>query len=274
MITQKDYIKNTLRIFLHKTSATPDDDNVRIGEPTLFDKNIEHAFLFVTFTWDIKKAEKLKQIWESICPVEIGGPALNISRDNDEFTPGMFLKKGYVITSRGCPNKCWFCKAWQHPLKELKIKQGNNIADDNILACSENHIRKVFKMLETQSSVKFTGGLEAARLKDWHIDLLLKTKINAMFFAYDTPDDYEPLVYAGKLLQTAGYTRNKMYCYILIGYKGDTFNKAEKRIMDTWKAGFMPFSMLLKDRDGKQNKEWIKFQRMYTRPAIIKAIMK
>lgn len=268
-------IMKVLRIFPRRTKATPDDPDVRIGEPTLFDsyKNVDKALISVTFTWDIQEAERLKRAWQHIAPVEIGGPALNITMNDDQFTPGLFLKRGYVITSRGCPNRCWFCKAWKTPLKELEIKEGNNILDDNLLACSEDHIRKVFDMLKTQRQVEFSGGLEAARLKNWHIDLMLQAKINQMFFAYDTPDDLEPLIDAGKRLQEAGYNYRKLRCYVLIGYKGDTFEKAEKRLLQTWHTGFMPFAMLY-TQDGKYIKEWRKFQKLYVRPAITKSIFK
>ena len=51
-----------------------------------------------------------------------------------------------------------------------------------------------------------------------------------MYFAYDTPDDYEPLVEAGRLLQAGGFERksHKACCYVLIGYWGDTMEAAEK----------------------------------------------
>ncbi len=65
----------------------------------------------------------------------------------------------------------------------------------------------------------FSGGLEAARLKQWHVDKLAILKPNQMFFAYDTPDDFEPLVSASKKLLAAGFNRTAMRCYVLIGYK-------------------------------------------------------
>lgn len=91
------------------------------------------------------------------------------------------------------------------------------------------------------------------------------------FFAYDTPDDYEPLVEAGKMLKEVGFTlkSRKAFAYVLIGYKGDTFGKAEKRLVDTLKAGFLPFAMLYLDHLGKSQSGWNDFQRMWARPAII-----
>ena len=50
-----------------------------------------------------------------------------------------------------------------------------------------------------------------------------------MFFAYDTPDDYEPLIAAGRLLRSGGVTQtsHRAACYVLIGYPGDTMDAAE-----------------------------------------------
>jgi hypothetical protein len=236
---------------------------------------ISEVHVSVTFTYDMARAEWLAHQWGVLgVPVKMGGPAFN--RPGGDFVPGMYLKPGYVITSRGCPNRCWFCAVPKREgkLRELPITNGWNVLDDNLLACSESHIRKVFNMLARQPKRPiFTGGLEARILKPWHCDLLYAAKAERMYFAYDTPEDYEPLVNAGKLLWAAGFTQgtHKMGCYVLIGYRGDTFDKAEKRLTDTIKAGFMPYAMLYKDATGKARHEWKEFQWEWTTPSIIGA---
>lgn len=48
-------------------------------------------------------------------------------------------------------------------LRELPIADGWNVLDDNLLACSPEHIDEVFTMLARQPQrPHFTGGLEAA----------------------------------------------------------------------------------------------------------------
>jgi hypothetical protein len=154
-------------------------------------------------------------------------------------------------------------------LRELPITDGYNVLDDNLLACSEQHIRAVFEMLKRQKKrAIFTGGLEAKRLKPWHADLLREARAERMYFAYDTPDDYEPLVVAGKMLAEAGV--RCLHAYVLVGYTGDTFSAAEKRLRDTWAAGFFPFAMLYKT-DGEAPQEWKRFQREWARPQIVRA---
>jgi hypothetical protein len=260
-----------IRVFPRKTSATPIDDNVVINRmPNLYDK-ADQINISVAFTWDIPRAEKLAYMWQSVAPVLIGGPAFNIP--GDEFNPGMYLKEGYTITSRGCPNRCWFCSVWKREpiIKELEIKSGWNIVDDNLLACSDQHIKAVFEMLKSQKHpVSFTGGIEAKLLKLWHVDLFASIRMKELFCAYDTPDDYEPLVEAGKLLKQANITleNRKARAYVLIGYPKDTMSDALQRIKQTIDAGFFPFAMLWRNEKGEIKREWRQFQRQWANPII------
>jgi hypothetical protein len=262
------------RVFPRITKATPHDELCFYDiPPMLCLPEIDEVHVSCTFTFDIPTAEYFAEQWRCMgIPVKVGGPAYD--DPGGEFMPGMYLGDGYIITSRGCKNHCWHCDVWKRikGLQEYPIKDGWILQDDNILACSESHIRAVFEMLGRQKHMPvLSGGLEAKLLKPWHIELLQQVKPKEMFFAYDTPDDYEPLVEAGKMLKEAGFTlkSRKACCYVLIGYKGDTFEKAEKRLIDTLKAGFMPFAMLYLDHSGKSQPGWNGFQRMWARPAII-----
>jgi len=260
-----------LRIFPRKTKATPIDENVIINRmPDLFDV-ADQIHISVAFTWDIPIAEKLYQGWKGVAPVKIGGPAFN--EVGGEFEPGMYIKEGYTITSRGCPNKCWFCSVWKREseLKELKIKSGWNVIDDNLLACSDQHIKDVFEMLRNQKQPAiFSGGIEAKILKQWHIDLFTSIRLKELFCAYDTLDDYEPLIEAGKMFKEANITleNRKARAYVLIGYPGDTFGDAMIRIKQTLDAGFFPFAMLYRNNKGEFKREWRQFQRQWANPII------
>ena len=261
-----------IRIFPRRTKATPVDENVRINcGPGLFDE-ADEVHVSVAFTWDLPRAEWLVRQWSAVAPVKIGGPATG-ERSGD-FMPGMYLKHGYVITSRGCPNRCWFCSVPKREgdIRELPITEGWNVLDDNLLACSVDHIKAVFKMLLTvKHPVEFTGGLEAARLKPWMAACLYMVRPKQIFFAYDTPDDLTPLQEAGKMLIGVGFTEasHALRCFVLCGFKGDSLDYAERRMRETVYAGFTPMAMLWKDETGKRDPEWGKFQREWARPAII-----
>ena len=265
------------RVFPRRTNATPTDDYAFVGDLGLFvPEDITEVHVSVTFTWDLPEAERLAEAWNRIAPVKIGGPATGMR--GEAFVPGQYVKEGYVITSRGCDRKCWFCSVHEREgnIRELPITEGNNVLDDNILACSEKHFERVFKMLFIEkdfgSEVQFTGGLEAARLTPWHVELLRILKPKQMFFAYDTPDDLAPLEEAMRLFRVANYgTRNNLRCYVLIGYPGDTFEKAEHRLKTVIFLGMGPMAMLYRDDTGKTTPEWRKFQRSWARPAAIYA---
>jgi hypothetical protein len=229
------------RVFPRRTNATPVDDLAFIGSPDLFSRTIEvdRVHVSVTFVWDLPEAEKLYRQWRPIAPTDIGGPATG--QAGEHFTPGRYLKKGYVITSRGCPNRCWFCSVPKRegPLRELPVTEGWNVLDDNLLACSDSHIKAVFAMLARQTQrVLLTGGLEAARLKLWHVQALKKIKPKELFFAYDGPEDREPLFAAGRMLLSNGFTREShaLRAYVLIGYHHDTLEQAEHRLYETMEA--------------------------------------
>jgi hypothetical protein len=64
-----------IRVFPRKTSATPDDQNVRIAcQPGLFDE-ADEIHIPVIFTYDMEKAEQLEKMWRQVAPVKVGGPA-------------------------------------------------------------------------------------------------------------------------------------------------------------------------------------------------------
>ena len=261
----------TIRVFPRRTKATPTDELAYIGYPTMF-AEADEVHISVAFTWDLPEAERLEKEWRYVAPVTVGGPATG--QRGEDFTPGKYLTDGYVITSRGCDNKCWFCSSWKREgnVRELPVTGGWNVADDNLLACSPQHIRSVFAMLGRQKKRPvFSGGLEARKLKKWHVEELVKLKPKQMFFAYDTQGDREPLFEAGKLLLENGFTRRSqsLRCYVLIGYPGDSFQEAEKRLNETMLAGFLPFAMLYRDQSGEREPAWIKFAWPWMRPAVI-----
>jgi hypothetical protein len=262
-----------IRVFPRRTSATPDDDLVRIAEsPGLFDE-CDEVHVSVTWTWDLPLAERIVKAWRHVAPVKLGGPATG-ERGGD-FVPGLYLKRGYTITSRGCPNRCWFCSVWKREgdvVRELPIVDGWNVLDDNLLACSPSHIEAVFAMLKRQKRrAEFTGGIEAKRLKNWHVKALRELKPKQLFFAYDTADDLEPLREAGKKLIEGGFTTasHTLRCYVLCGWMGDSFDAASKRMFQAVDAGFQPMAMLYRDKGGKRNLQWQRWAKQWARPVLI-----
>jgi hypothetical protein len=266
-------MKRIIRVFPRKTNATPTDELVRINVTPGFFDEADEVHVSVAFTWDIAQAEYLAKQWRHVAPVKVGGPAFN--EKGGDFVPGMYMKKGYVITSRGCTNNCWFCSVPKREggqLRELPVTDGWIVTDDNLLACSPQHVEKVFAMLRRQPHrPQFVGGLEAKILTLEMAHRLKGLNPKSLFFAYDTKDDLEPLMQAGAYLGVAGFKREHhvVRCYVLCGYKGDTFDKAEARMREAWDAGFMPFSMLYRDARGVTDLQWRRFQNEWANPIII-----
>jgi len=138
------------RVFPRRTNMTPNDSDAYIGLPPLGCPKYDQIHISVTFTWDIRKAVSLIDNWRPFGKIFLGGPAYNGPDNTDPFEPGRYLRKGVTITSRGCPNACPWCGVPQREgkLRELPIRVGHIIQDNNLLACSKSHIRKVFEMLK------------------------------------------------------------------------------------------------------------------------------
>jgi hypothetical protein len=149
---------------------------------------------------------------------------------------------------------------------ELPVLDGWEIQDDNLLACSREHIMEVFAMLARQPHrARFTGGIEAKLLNEWHVALLRKLRPAQIFFTYDMADDLPPLIRAAEML-TPYFNRHVLYCYVLIGYPGDTMEAADLRLQQVKDLGLCPFAMLYRDDLGQVEREWVKFQRQWCRP--------
>jgi len=244
-----------------------------VGEPPLGCPDFDEVHISVCFTWDLPKIEHLARNWFPYGKIEVGGPAVNGSRD--EFVPGMYLRNGVVITSRGCPKRCPWCLSSKRegPLRELDIKDGWNIEDNNLLACSRKHIEDVFEMLRRQPMpVELIGGLDIDYLKPWHVDLIKSLRLKSIWVACDELKKLSQLDKAKDLL--SDFNKSKLRCYVLIGFNGESIEQAEMRLVTVYEKGFLPLAMLYQPASFiHYDKSWRTLQRNWCRPAIIKSIM-
>jgi hypothetical protein len=259
--------KRIARVFPSRTNCTPNDDLAFVGDPPLGLPPIDEVHVSCAFTWDLPEARRLCKAWAHVAPVRLGGPATGMR--GEDFVPGLYVKRGYVITSRGCPNNCWFCSVPKREgkLRELPITEGWNVLDDNLLACSERHFIGVCYMLrDAIQKPVFSGGLEAARFTADHAAMLKNyVQPKEMFFAYDTPDDWMPLHRATELCWRAGIRQRSkaVNAYVLIGYPKDTMADADKRLRRCVGIGVVPMPMLWRDKDGLTDPAWRKFRHLW-----------
>lgn len=260
-----------MRVFPRRTKATPDDELAVCRLPELWDE-ADKVMVSVAFTWDIQSAERLAVAWGVVAPVEIGGPAMESVPG--EFVPGLFLRRGYVITSRGCPCRCPHCMVPRREgtLRVLPIMDGWDVLDNNLLACPRDHVEAVFAMLDRQPRrPKFTGGLESGRLLAWHVDWFLRLRPDALWFAYDSPDDWEPLVSAVGMLRDAGlvgpHKKKRCGAYVLMGWGGDTPHAAMERLRMVIGLGIKTQAMLLdngRECRPEDMRDWWSLRRAFT----------
>lgn len=271
-----DEAKRILRVFIRRTSQTPDDDLVAVGEPGLFLPVADEVHISVVFTWDLTEAKRLALLWRRHYPVvKIGGPACN--DPGDTFAAGKYVKRGITFTSRGCPNNCWYCFVPQREgaLRELPIVAGHIVQDNNLTACSRQHVLHVFKMLNAQrQAAEFAGGLEASRIDAFWIDRLQHVRVRQLFLAYDSPTAKYDVQSALERLIKAGLSRRALRCFILAGYPNDAMDKALVRCEEVWSWGGLPFVQLFRDETNKpHSQDWRRFQRTWSRPAAMFAFM-
>jgi hypothetical protein len=270
------------RVFPRRNRATPDDALAFFGLPP-FSVECDEVHVDVTFTADKFRAEHLAEQWRRIAPVKVGGVAYG--DPGQEFIAGRYVKHGYTFTSRGCPERCWYCSVWKRDpqVRILPIQDGWNVLDDNLLACPEEHFKAVITMLSRQKRrVEFTGGLQASRLMDWHVEGFSSLKPRPVcFFAYDDPDKckkspLDAMRAAATKMLTAGFTAasHRLRTFVFVGFPQDTFEKAESRLRDMVAIGFTPYAMLWQPETPSAERyrpapDWKRFQRSWARPAII-----
>jgi hypothetical protein len=268
-----------IRVFPLRTNATPIDELVFIGNPPMKEFIPEHDEIHIScaFTWDKPFCEELKFRWRDVSnkPIRVGGPAYDSPCDS--FTPGLYVGKGITFTTRGCNNNCpWCCVPKREgKLKELLIQPGKIIQDNNFLQASRAHKDKVFQMLKTQNMAEFKGGLEPGLIDDHFISSCQSLKyLPVVWLACDTDGALPGFKKACAKLRKAGWTREKIRCYALIG---DDMEKNEARLREIFNTGALPSAQL--HREFAETKTeysgvWNDFERTWQRPAGMKAHMK
>lgn len=258
-----------IRVFPVRNKWTPTDDMAFIGHPPLFrpeDYKIP-VRISVTFTWDIPMGHRLLMAWgDYYNDVKLGGPAFDDL--GDEFTPGLFVKDGVTITSRGCTMSCPWCFVPKREgrIRELEIKPGHIVQDNNLLACSTKHIEAVFEMLRGQKKAAiFSGGLDARLLTEKHCELFRSIRFKELWFACDSYAGISSLVRIAPMLSTI--PNSKKRCYVMIGHKDETLTEAEFRLEAVYALGFLPFCQLFRGGNNVWSKEWKALARKWSRPA-------
>ena len=257
-----------IRVFPRQTKWTPTDDLAFVGYPGLIRPEKQPVRVSVAFTWDIPEGMRLRQAWADYYDdVLIGGPAFG--DPGAEFEPGRFIKAGVTITSRGCVRQCEHCfvPGREGKIRELDIKDGWIVQDNNLLACSREHIESVFDMLRGQKKAAiFSGGMDTRLLQDWHRPLIDSIRVHELWFACDSAGAIASLRRAAAIL--AGIPERKRRCYVMIGFKDETLRDAEARLEEVYGLEFLPFAQLYRGKGERTyDDKWKALAKKWSRPA-------
>jgi len=207
----------------------------------------------VPFTWLMEDAGKLAKKWPG--EVLIGGPGVMKPTYANGVDPLYIHNPCATFTTRGCVNKCKFCAVpkLEGDLVELQnFRPAPVVCDNNLLAASTKHIRRVVDTLKQFPIVDFNQGLEARKFTPDIADMLgeLNCKVR---FAFDNWK-HESVVKDAIDLCKARTTKDiQVYC--LIGFN-DTPEDAKARLELIRSWGVLPNPMRFQPLDAKKKNEY------------------
>lgn len=173
-------------------------------------------YLSVVFSWQLEEAQKIADEWKG--KAIMGGPAMMQPNECLNFSPIQFHNPCATFTTRGCPNKCGFCAVpkLEGEFEEIKnFKPAPLICDNNFLASSMEHIKRVVDAIKSFPFVDFNQGLDARLFtKEKALSLgSLKCKVR---FAFDNINLESKVKDAIDLCKK--YTTKDIGVYCLIGF--------------------------------------------------------
>lgn len=136
-------------------------------------------YMSIPFSWLLKDAELVAQSHKGrVC---VGGPAVKLAggiswAETPDTVPYDVLSMHNPLatfTTRGCPNSCSFCAVpkIEGDFRELDTWKPNPvICDNNLLAATNHHFRRVIESLKQFPSCDFNQGLDARLFKSFHAD--------------------------------------------------------------------------------------------------------
>lgn len=217
---------------------------------------IEGATLFISvpFTWLMEEANKIAKTWHG--EVLIGGPGLMIPNQCNGSEPVVYHNACATFTTRGCPNSCRFCAVprLEGDLVEIPdFRPAPIICDNNLLAASMKHIKRVVDKLSIFPFVDFNQGLEARRFTPDIADLLGKINCKVRF-AFDYWGQESKLKDAIDLCKERATGDIGVYC--LLGFDDNPESaRARLELIRSW--GILPNPMRYQPLDAKKKNSYV-----------------
>jgi hypothetical protein len=119
----------------------------------------------------------------------------------------------------------------------------------------------------------FAGGIDCRLVTNEVVEEFRTIRISEMFLAADTRAAVGPLRIAAERLAWLG--REKLRCFVMVGYGAETIPQATERLEAAWQVGAVPFCQLYQppvDRRLDYSPEWRRLAKAWSRPAAMKAL--
>lgn len=226
----------------------------------------DRALFSAIFTWDlVSLCQDVNLLKQAGVKVEIGGPAATAIPQYIVEQTGLIPKCGlderfeYIkgkffatFTSRGCPRNCDFClvprlegrKMIEYSDFPIPVGKNPFVCDNNILATSWEHQEMVVEKLKHVRNIDFNSGFDDRifiKNPDKYWRLYSQTKLEAWRFAYDLPEQREPIKACADFLHDKGVDYRRIIVFCLIGFPGQTFKECRERLQYLIDIGTSPY---------------------------------
>jgi hypothetical protein len=209
-------------------------------------------YISVPFTWLMEEAKTLASQHKG--KTLIGGPGLMQPNECEGFEPILFHNPCATFTTRGCPNACPYCAApvLEGDLREIPdFRPAPVVCDNNLLAASKKHIRRVVDRLKGFRLVDFNQGLDCDLFTPDIADMLGELRCRVRF-AFDDWHRQGALIDAINLCRKR--TTGDIGVYCLPGYN-DSPAGAMARLEKVRGLGIRPNPMRYQPLDAKTKNE-------------------
>jgi len=226
----------------------------------------DKAYLSALFTWDlpnlIHDANLLK--YHGV-EVEIGGPAATVMSDHiwnlTRIKPHLGIDERFehvkgdfemTFTQRGCPRGCEFCLVQKVEGKKIieyedyNIPVGANpkVGDNNILCTSWRHQEEFAERMKIVRNLDINSGFDDRIFvlnPEKYFKLYRDLKFEAWRFAFDKPEQQEPLKKCVDYLHSQGIGYRKITVFALIAGPGSSFEEDRKKLQFLIDIGCSPY---------------------------------